>query len=210
MTSITPTYNTSFPALYSVGNTQHKRKSSHATTTALQHSLAPPKYPPYLKQTLYGSLALEQYHHFQAHHHTHLHTTDLEDEQWEMLDLRLPTFWNVKDKSKSIEVGSNGLDLSYVGKVFFFFRHSDFCMIFNFFLKGPGQLETHAALVRANYPMRYQCGVFYFEMKVKSKGDDGYIGIGFCYDSNKLERLPGEINQKIKQDAIVTHIRLGC
>ncbi|RCI00445.1 hypothetical protein CU098_011082, partial [Rhizopus stolonifer] len=88
----------------------------------------------------------------------------------ETLDLRLPTFWNVKDKSKNIQVGSNGLDLSYI---------------------GPGKQETHAALARSNFPMRPQCGVFYFEMRVISKGDDGYIGIGFCAATNKLERLPG-------------------
>jgi hypothetical protein len=56
---------------------------------------------------------------------------------------------------------------------------------------GPGKQETHAALARSNFPMRHQCGIFYFEMKVISKGDDGYIGIGFCCASNKLERLPG-------------------
>lgn len=39
--------------------------------------------------------------------------------------------------------------------------------------------------------MRPQCGIFYYEMRVISKGDDGYIGIGFCAASNKVERLPG-------------------
>ncbi|KAG0171165.1 hypothetical protein DFQ29_008975 [Apophysomyces sp. BC1021] len=39
--------------------------------------------------------------------------------------------------------------------------------------------------------MRPQCGIYYFEMRVISKGDDGYIGIGFCGTDNKLNRLPG-------------------
>lgn len=39
--------------------------------------------------------------------------------------------------------------------------------------------------------MRPQCGIFYYEMKVISKGEDGYIGIGFCCAENKTERLPG-------------------
>lgn len=43
--------------------------------------------------------------------------------------------------------------------------------------------------------MRPQCGLFYYEMKVISKGDDGYIGIGFCAATNKLERLPGRENK---------------
>ncbi|PHZ15705.1 SPRY-domain-containing protein [Rhizopus microsporus ATCC 52813] len=86
------------------------------------------------------------------------------------LDLRLPTFWNSKDKSKNIDVGSNGIELTYI---------------------GPGKQETHAALARSNFPMRPQCGIFYYEMKVISKGEDGYIGIGFCCAENKTERLPG-------------------
>ncbi|EPB86276.1 hypothetical protein HMPREF1544_06918 [Mucor circinelloides 1006PhL] len=97
-------------------------------------------------------------------------TTCLEQEQLEELDLRLPTLWNSRDKSKNIEIGSNGIDLSYI---------------------GPGKQETHAALARSNFPMRPQCGIFYYEMRVISKGDDGYIGIGFCAASNKVERLPG-------------------
>lgn len=39
--------------------------------------------------------------------------------------------------------------------------------------------------------MRPQCGVFYFEIRVVSKGDDGYIGIGFCGPDEELDRLPG-------------------
>lgn len=69
-----------------------------------------------------------------------------------------------------------------------------FCMnwiFFSFCNQGPGKQETHAALARSNFPMRPQCGIFYYEMKVISKGDDGYIGIGFCAASNKVERLPG-------------------
>lgn len=69
---------------------------------------------------------------------------------------------------------------------------------FLFWEVGPGIQETHAALVRSNFPMRPQCGIFYYEMKVLSKGDDGFIGIGFCCSSNKLERLPGKIYMHIR------------
>lgn len=41
--------------------------------------------------------------------------------------------------------------------------------------------------------MRPQCGVYYFEMHVLSKGNDGFIGIGFCTPDTVLERLPGNI-----------------
>lgn len=39
--------------------------------------------------------------------------------------------------------------------------------------------------------MRRQCGIYYFEMQVLSKGEDGFIGIGFCSPENELDRLPG-------------------
>lgn len=131
MTSLTPTYNSAFPALYSVGrlSSNQRRKSTHQTSAippVIYHLIAPPKIPSYLKQTLYGTLALEQYHYHQHKHNTKptrtptLVTSSLEDEQMDLLDLRLPTFWNSKDKSKNIEVGSNGLDLAYIGKLWIF------------------------------------------------------------------------------------------
>lgn len=59
------------------------------------------------------------------------------------------------------------------------------------FVVGVGKDDTDAASVRANYPMRSQAGIFYFEVDIVSKGRDGYIGIGFCWQSNLLNRLPG-------------------
>ncbi|GAN02390.1 ran-binding protein 10-like [Mucor ambiguus] len=182
MASITPTYNASFPSLHQTGLISQRRASAHhhpTTPSFIQRSIAPPKFPSYLKQTLYTKLALEQYKFYQQKHEVKplpsnaskkSSTTCLEEEQLEELDLRLPSLWNSRDKSKNIEIGSNGIDLSYI---------------------GPGKQETHAALARSNFPMRPQCGIFYYEMRVLSKGDDGYIGIGFCAASNKVERLPG-------------------
>ncbi|KAL9542792.1 hypothetical protein MBANPS3_008429 [Mucor bainieri] len=182
MASITPTYNAAFPSLHQTGLISQRRASAHhhpTTPSFIQRSIAPPKFPSYLKKTLYAKLALEQYRFYQQKHeikplpsnaNKKSSTTCLEEEQLEELDLRLPTLWNARDKSKNIEIGSNGIDLSYI---------------------GPGKQETHAALARSNFPMRPQCGIFYYEMKVISKGDDGYIGIGFCAASNKVERLPG-------------------
>ncbi|KAI7907388.1 uncharacterized protein BX663DRAFT_495737 [Cokeromyces recurvatus] len=190
MASLTPTYNTAFPELHSTGHLQTRPPNQHRRSSgshnSIQRSLIPPRFPSYLKQTLYGKLIKEQYEYYQTKHdvkslmnnNTHFSSTNnhksiitrSEEEQWSELDLLLPTCWNPKDKSKNIEVGSNGLDLTYI---------------------GPGKQETHAALARANFPMRPQCGLFYFEMRVISKGDDGYIGIGFCAATNKLERLPG-------------------
>ncbi|SAM03725.1 hypothetical protein [Absidia glauca] len=86
------------------------------------------------------------------------------------LDLRLPTAWNPSDKAKHITVDNQCLALKYA---------------------GPGKTEAHAASVRTNFPMRPQTGLFYYEVKILSKGDDGFIGIGFCTKDNDLERLPG-------------------
>ncbi|KAI8997559.1 hypothetical protein BDB01DRAFT_771549 [Pilobolus umbonatus] len=181
-------YNSAFPALFSTGgNISHKQYN-----TGFHTSLTPPKYPAYLKYTLYGSLVLEQYKCRQNKHdykpyngltpsynstaksdrsqsaHPKLPKTD--DISLETLDLRLPTSWSQEDRSKHLQVDSSGLNLLYI---------------------GPGKSESHAALARSNFPMRSQCGVFYFEMRVDSKGDDGYIGIGFCSATNSLDRLPG-------------------
>jgi hypothetical protein len=48
-----------------------------------------------------------------------------------------------------------------------------------------------AACIRANYPVPYQCGIFYYEVEIISKGRDGYIAIGFCGPNMSLGRLPG-------------------
>lgn len=65
---------------------------------------------------------------------------------------------------------------------------------------GPGKTESHAASVRANFPIRRQCGIYYFEMKVLSKGEDGFIGIGFCSGKNGLDRLPGKKMIKVESE----------
>lgn len=58
---------------------------------------------------------------------------------------------------------------------------------------GNGKDDSDVASVRANYAMRKQCGIYYFEVKVISKGVDGHIGIGFCRRINSLDRFPGNI-----------------
>ena len=49
-----------------------------------------------------------------------------------------------------------------------------------------------AASVRADHPIPAQAGVYYFEVEVISRGQKGYIGIGFSTRSVHLARLPGE------------------
>ncbi|KAK9899895.1 SPRY-domain-containing protein [Cystobasidium minutum MCA 4210] len=51
--------------------------------------------------------------------------------------------------------------------------------------------EKDAAAVRADYPIPPLTGIYYFEVDIVSKGQKGYIGIGFSSRAVDLERLPG-------------------
>eukprot|EP01137_Pigoraptor_chileana_P034436 Opistho-2@26975 len=103
-------------------------------------------------------------------------TTDLlavHRQLWPQLDLTetpLPTAWSPKDKYSLLELSHSSLRVHY---------------------KGQGKNDSDAAAVRANTHIPPACGVFYFEVKVVSKGRDGYIGIGLCSSGVSLNRLPG-------------------
>ncbi|KAI7874237.1 SPRY-domain-containing protein [Lichtheimia hyalospora FSU 10163] len=143
-----------------------KRRCTSTTTTATSlYTSATPRFPSYLEHTLYADLVREQHRNRQARSGEGSGSNSLDN-----LDLRLPSQWNVHDKSRHLEIDPTGLELIYT---------------------GPGKTESHAASVRANFPIRRQCGIYYFEMKVLSKGEDGFIGIGFCSGKNGLDRLPG-------------------
>ncbi|KAF1939025.1 ran-binding protein [Clathrospora elynae] len=60
--------------------------------------------------------------------------------------------------------------------------------------KFSGTQKTHdeAAAVRADFPMPRQCGIYYYEITVISKGKDGrMIGVGFSGPKVALSRIPG-------------------
>ncbi|ORY05429.1 SPRY-domain-containing protein [Basidiobolus meristosporus CBS 931.73] len=82
----------------------------------------------------------------------------------------LPTSWNGKDKCSLLELSADGLRVNYI---------------------GTGKSDNDAAAVRSNHAMPPQCGIFYFEVEIISKGRDGYIGIGFSTHGVSLSRLPG-------------------
>lgn len=85
-------------------------------------------------------------------------------------EIYLPTAWNTGDKNTLLEVSKQGLRVAYT---------------------GPGRNDTDVAAIRANHCMPPQSGLFYFEVKIISKGREGLIGIGFCTKSVKLSRHPG-------------------
>ncbi|CAO0797610.1 unnamed protein product [Mucor circinelloides] len=91
-----------------------------------------------------------------------------------MQDLRLPSAWDLKAKGENIDISRDHMQLTYRANSI-----------------GNGKDESDVASVRANYAMRKQCGIYYFEIKVISKGVDGHIGIGFCRRINSLDRFPG-------------------
>uniref|UniRef100_A0A3Q3BFZ1 Uncharacterized protein n=1 Tax=Kryptolebias marmoratus TaxID=37003 RepID=A0A3Q3BFZ1_KRYMA len=64
----------------------------------------------------------------------------------------LPRSWSPKDKYSSIGLSQNNLRVHY---------------------KGHGKNHKDAASVRATHPIPAACGIYYFEVKIVSKGRDG-------------------------------------
>ncbi|KAF7722732.1 hypothetical protein EC973_002825 [Apophysomyces ossiformis] len=161
-----------------------------------------PQIPSYLKGTNYESLLNEQYKLYLAKYPTNRGSENsaiaLDDDHstyasiLESLDLRLPTAWSQKDRDKFIDMDSHGLQLTYKGKYYLDLRiNQPFALSLSraknriacpkkvnpFLCLGLGDDESEMATVRANFPMRPQCGIFYFEIEILSQGCD----IGFCW-----------------------------
>lgn len=66
--------------------------------------------------------------------------------------------------------------------------------IFIFNLSGHGKTHRDAASVQATHPIPASCGLYYFEVKIVSKGRDGYMGIGLSAQGVNMNRLPGKID----------------
>ncbi|CAM0142122.1 unnamed protein product [Umbelopsis sp. WA50703] len=176
-------YSSAFPPLHSIPLTNsHNKNKAWGTLYPPKPSLLPPKYPAYLKNTNYSRLADEQYHQqcrikkasrpigaisslFNKSEPSVQYDSALEE-----LDLRLPCHWNPIDKNSSVTVSADGMDISY---------------------SGLGRDETDASSVRSAFSAKSQCGVFYYEIEIVSKGRDGYISIGYCEEETPLERLSG-------------------
>lgn len=82
-----------------------------------------------------------------------------------------PTKWNEGDKFPQLELEDGG-------------RLAKF--------SGTQKSHDEAASVRADYPMPRQCGIYYYEITIISKGKEGrMIGIGFSGPKVALSRIPG-------------------
>ncbi|KAH8020000.1 hypothetical protein HPB51_023875 [Rhipicephalus microplus] len=82
----------------------------------------------------------------------------------------LPRSWSPKDKFTYIGLSQNNLRVHY---------------------KGVGKNHKDAASVRATHPIPAACGLYYFEVKIVSKGRDGYMGVGLSAQGVNMNRLPG-------------------
>ncbi|KAI9018044.1 concanavalin A-like lectin/glucanase domain-containing protein [Phycomyces nitens] len=154
------------------------RRSWATGLPPFHHSRKLPTYPSYLKYTVYAELVEEQYEH-QKIRRDRTKTTGITStfrfkesngNPIDEMSLLLPSSWNSLDKSYHIQIRKNSLGLFYT---------------------GPGKYDSDAASVRSNYPVPPQCGIYYYEVKILSKGENGYIGIGFSGPTNDLDRLPG-------------------
>ncbi|XP_015610415.1 ran-binding protein 9 isoform X2 [Cephus cinctus] len=82
----------------------------------------------------------------------------------------LPRSWSPKDKYSYIGLSQNNLRVHY---------------------KGYGKTHKDAASVRTTHSIPAACGLYYFEVKIVSKGRDGYMGIGLSAHGVNVNRLPG-------------------
>lgn len=83
----------------------------------------------------------------------------------------LPSRWSETDKHTGLDLFQDGLELRY---------------------NGPGNKnDLEATAARADNFMPPACGVYYFEVEIKTKSKDGVIAIGFSGQRASLERLPG-------------------
>jgi len=82
----------------------------------------------------------------------------------------LPRSWSTKDKYNYIGLSQSNLRVHY---------------------KGHGKTHKDASSVRATHPIPASCGLYYFEVKIISKGRDGYMGVGLSAQGVNMNRLPG-------------------
>lgn len=82
----------------------------------------------------------------------------------------LPTRLSSTDKHQGLDILGEGCEVRYMG------------------VNGK---DLEAASIRSDYPISPQCGIYYYEITIKSKNKDGAVAIGFSTSSFSLERLPG-------------------
>ncbi|KAF2150745.1 SPRY-domain-containing protein [Myriangium duriaei CBS 260.36] len=82
----------------------------------------------------------------------------------------IPTRWSDTDKCSGIEILGNGAEVKYQGTI---------------------RTPDDAVAVRSDHPIPQECGLYYYEVTIMSRGKEGLIGIGFSGTKPSLNRLPG-------------------
>ncbi|KAI0073805.1 SPRY-domain-containing protein [Panus rudis PR-1116 ss-1] len=94
-------------------------------------------------------------------------TADILDD----VTMLLPTRWSEQDRHPSLNLSSDGRELTF---------------------GGPSCVgEKDSAAARANQPIPAACGIYYYEVEILHKGSKGHISIGFAAGDVRLSRLPG-------------------
>ncbi|CAG8521294.1 15852_t:CDS:2 [Racocetra fulgida] len=57
--------------------------------------------------------------------------------------------------------------------------------------------DSQAESVPTDYPVPPEVLLYYFEINIIDKGEDGYIGVGFARDLEILDILPGLLSLRI-------------
>ncbi|KAK0344079.1 hypothetical protein LTR59_009833 [Friedmanniomyces endolithicus] len=137
--------------------------------------LNPPKPPPPLSASS-SSGNLHKLHTSHIHHHQRPVVQDVLERHpppSEEVDRShpLPTRWSEEDKMAGLEIqGESGEEVRF---------------------GGATKTADEAASIRTDHAMPRECGIYYFEVTVLSRGKDGLVGIGFSTRKAALNRLPG-------------------
>ncbi|KAJ1948254.1 hypothetical protein EC988_005252, partial [Linderina pennispora] len=82
----------------------------------------------------------------------------------------LPSQWQQISNDQFLAVGADRVSVRYT---------------------GPGKGDSDARMIRSDHPIPARCGVYYYEVFIRSRGQCGYIGIGLSHNTNGATRLPG-------------------
>ncbi|KAM3959367.1 ran-binding protein M [Aphomia sociella] len=104
----------------------------------------------------------------------------------------LPRSWSTKDKFSYIGLSQNNLRVHYKGGMQGPGRRPHLPYLhLRLWMYRHGKTHKDAASVRATHPIPAACGLYYFEVRIVSKGRDGYMGIGLSAHGVNMNRLPG-------------------
>ncbi|CAH2984796.1 unnamed protein product [Chilo suppressalis] len=104
----------------------------------------------------------------------------------------LPRAWSTKDKFSYIGLSQNNLRVHYKGGTQGPGRRPHLPYLhLRLWMYRHGKTHKDAASVRATHPIPASCGLYYFEVRIVSKGRDGYMGIGLSAHGVNMNRLPG-------------------